>query len=82
MTFATQPDDDDLVSAYDKCWKATMDATVALGAGISHHHGIGRVRQPWMAEELGKGGSAVLWAIKDALDPNGIMNPGVLLPDR
>ena len=59
-----------------------MSATVANGAGISHHHGIGRVRKPWMAAELGPGGSAVLWAIKDALDPNGIMNPGVLLPER
>jgi alkyldihydroxyacetonephosphate synthase len=82
MTFATQPADDDLVSAYDRCWKATMDATISLGAGISHHHGIGRVRMPWMQQELGDGGTEALWAIKDALDPNGIMNPGVLLPER
>lgn len=82
MTFATQPANDDLVSGYDRCWQATMDATVANGAGISHHHGIGRVRRPWMAAELGDGGAAALWAIKDALDPNGIMNPGVLLPER
>src|SRR5205807_6698 len=46
---------------------------------IAHHHGIGRLRTRWMERELG-GGLAVLRALKQALDPKGIMNPGVLIP--
>jgi alkyldihydroxyacetonephosphate synthase len=58
-----------------------MEATAAHGGSVSHHHGIGRVRRDWLASELGDGGLALLRRVKAALDPNGIMNPGVLLPD-
>jgi alkyldihydroxyacetonephosphate synthase len=56
-----------------------MEATLRTHGTISHHHGIGRLRVPWMQRELGTG-LDVLRAIKRALDPNGIMNPGVLIP--
>ncbi len=58
-----------------------MGATVECGAGISHPHGIGRVRRPWMADEHGDAGVDVLRAVKAALDPDNLMNPGVLIPD-
>jgi alkyldihydroxyacetonephosphate synthase len=64
---------------YLGAWNAAMEATVACGATISHHHGIGRVRRDWLPRELGDAGMAALRAVKQALDPNGIMNPGVLL---
>jgi len=54
-----------------------MDATRRHGGSISHHHGIGLVRGPFLAEALGEGFN-VLRAVKDALDPNGVMNPGKL----
>ena len=50
----------------------------AAGGTIAHHHGIGRLRVPWLERELG-GAHPVLRAIKRALDPAGIMNPGALL---
>ncbi len=71
---------DDLVAVYDRVWEATMAATVALGAGISHHHGIGRVRRRWMVDELGATGVEVLRAVEAALDPGNLFNPGVLVP--
>jgi len=46
-----------------------------------HHHGIGRVRRDWLETELGATGLDLLRKVKQALDPNGIMNPGVLIPD-
>jgi alkyldihydroxyacetonephosphate synthase len=82
FTFVAQPSDpDQYQSIYDACWTAAMEAVVDCGAGISHHHGIGRVRRPWMADELGEAGVEVLRAVKQALDPQKLMNPGVLLPD-
>lgn len=82
FTFAAQPSDPgEYQAVYDACWAAAMQAAVDCGAGIAHHHGIGRVRRPWMADELGDAGIGVLRAVKAALDPQNLMNPGVLLPN-
>jgi alkyldihydroxyacetonephosphate synthase len=82
FTFAARPADPQKMSAvYHECWKRTMEATLAGGGGISHHHGIGRMRRSWMKQELGSGGLGLLKTIKQALDPSGFMNPGVLLPN-
>ena len=58
---------------------AASDAIVARGATITHHHGVGVDHAPWLGAEIGPGGARVLRAIKDELDPAGIMNPGKLL---
>jgi alkyldihydroxyacetonephosphate synthase len=70
-----------LPQAYLDCWEAVIAATADNGGGISHHHGIGRVRSKYLQKDLGDSGMAVLRNIKKTLDPNYIMNPGVLLPD-
>lgn len=59
---------------------AVGDAIVAAGATITHHHAVGRDHKPWLAAEIGDQGVAVLRAVKQALDPDGILNPGVLIP--
>ena len=60
--------------------KAAGDAIAASGGTISHHHGVGEDHLPWMAAEKGALGIEVLRAIKGALDPKGILNPGKLIP--
>jgi alkyldihydroxyacetonephosphate synthase len=60
--------------------KAASEAIVASGATITHHHAIGRDHVPYMAAEVGDTGLEVLRAMKERLDPTGIMNPGKLLP--
>jgi alkyldihydroxyacetonephosphate synthase len=65
---------------YRECWERTLRASVAVGVGISHHHGIGRLRRDWLVHEVGDAGIAVLRALKRALDPDGLFNPGVLIP--
>ena len=60
--------------------KAATDAIVANGGTLSHHHGVGEDHVPWIAQEKGELGVDVLRAIKSALDPAGILNPGKLLP--
>ena len=55
------------------------EAIVAAGATITHHHAVGRDHAPYMEAEVGKTGLDVLRAVKDQLDPAGIMNPGKLV---
>jgi alkyldihydroxyacetonephosphate synthase len=69
--------DEAAYSLLDAWWEAGMNACLQAGGTISHHHGIGRVRAHYLAAELGQWAS-VLTAVKNALDPRGIMNPGAL----
>jgi alkyldihydroxyacetonephosphate synthase len=59
--------------------RAASEAIVANGGTITHHHAVGVDHVPYMEAEVGKAGLGVLRAIKDQLDPAGIMNPGKLL---
>lgn len=82
FSFAVKPKDPtQLRHAYNQCWDAVMEATVRASGTIAHHHGIGRVRRRWLERELNPAGLSMLRALKNALDPSGFMNPGVLLPD-
>jgi FAD/FMN-containing dehydrogenase len=51
-----------------------------MGGTLTHHHGVGRLKSRFLAMELGGTGVDVLTRIKAALDQEGIMNPGGLLP--
>jgi alkyldihydroxyacetonephosphate synthase len=82
ITFLARPERrEEMRAVYRECWRRTLEATLAAGGGISHHHGIGRVRRDALERELGRAGVALLRAIKRALDPEDLMNPGVLLPE-
>lgn len=60
--------------------RAAGDAIAARGASITHHHAVGTDHAPWMRDEIGDLGVAVLRAVKERLDPVGVLNPGKLLP--
>lgn len=62
---------------YYKCVKAAIEASLAAGGTVSHHHGVGRLKSSWMRTEH-QAGFDVMQSIKRAIDPKGIMNPGVL----
>ncbi len=82
ITFAVRPQDPkQMAQRYRECWERTMQATLHVGGGISHHHGIGRVRRERLADEIGETGVKLLRAVKHALDPDQLLNPGALLPD-
>ncbi len=59
---------------------AACDAIIANGGTITHHHAVGADHRPWMGAEIGDLGAAVLRAVKQTLDPVGILNPGKLIP--
>jgi alkyldihydroxyacetonephosphate synthase len=71
-------DEERAVSRYDAAWDAGQRAAVAAGGTISHHHGVGLLRAPYLREELGDVGFDLLQRVKDALDPQGLLNPGKL----
>jgi alkyldihydroxyacetonephosphate synthase len=81
FTFAGQPADASPASGdalYLACWDAGVRTALAHGGSLSHHHGIGLNRSRYVADALGPGATATLQAVKDALDPTGILNPGKL----
>jgi len=61
---------------------AASDAITEVGRTITHHHGVGRDHAPYMRAEIGELGIETLRAVKERLDPAGIMNPGKLLPSN
>jgi alkyldihydroxyacetonephosphate synthase len=71
----------DPIAQWAAAKRAAGDAISAGGGTISHHHGVGADHRPWMTAEIGDLGVAVLRAVKATLDPDGILNPGKLIPD-
>jgi alkyldihydroxyacetonephosphate synthase len=60
---------------------AATGAIMAGGGTLSHHHGVGYEHAPWMAGEVGPVGVAAIAALKSALDPAGVMNPGKVVQE-
>lgn len=77
FTFVLLGSADDTITRqrYEAAWNAGMEAAIGGGATITHHHGVGLLRAPWIEREMGE--QMGVWrAVKAALDPNNIMNPG------
>ena len=68
------------IEQWRKAKAAASDAMMRTGATITHHHAVGADHRPWMRDEVGDLGVAVLRAVKATLDPGGILNPGKLIP--
>lgn len=71
---------EDPIAQWAAAKAAASDAMIAAGATITHHHAVGTDHKPWLAREIGPVGVQVLRAVKDSLDPTGVLNPGVLIP--
>ena len=61
--------------------RAIFEAAIDLGGTLSGEHGIGLLKKQFMELDLGPEAIALMRKIKDAIDPNGIMNPGKVFPD-
>ena len=59
--------------------QAAADAIIANGGTITHHHAVGRDHRPWYDRQRPDGFAVALRAAKRALDPAGVLNPGVLI---
>jgi alkyldihydroxyacetonephosphate synthase len=68
------------IEQWRKAKTAASQAMVHTGGTITHHHAVGADHRPWMRDEVGDLGVEVLRAVKQVLDPAGILNPGKLIP--
>lgn len=76
------PTDQDQRDRAHAAYGRIMDLAVELGGTITGEHGVGRLKQPWLPDYLGPDVLEINQRVKDALDPQGILNPGVLLAQR
>jgi alkyldihydroxyacetonephosphate synthase len=67
------------VEQWDEVKAAVSEAVLGAGGTITHHHAIGRDHRPWYDRQRPKQFAAALRAAKRAVDPAGILNPGVLV---
>ena len=74
----TQGDDYDGEKRYLECLDTAIRTSLKYGGNISHHHGCGKAKAAYLADEHGEAGVEVMKKIKDALDPKGLLNKGVL----
>ena len=70
---------EEAIEQYSEIKRVATETFVRGGGALSHHHGVGYEHRPWIERELSERGVASLRHLKDALDPDGIMNPGGLL---
>jgi alkyldihydroxyacetonephosphate synthase len=68
-----------LVSQWDEIKAAVSEAIAESGGTITHHHAVGRDHRPWYDRQRPGPFEAALRAAKRALDPAGVLNPGVLV---
>ncbi len=80
FTFGCQQIKGKELEQYLNIKKAAEDAFIEGGATLSHHHAVGFEHQPWIEKDISTTGVKALKAIKNGLDPKGIMNPGKIIP--
>jgi glycolate oxidase len=73
------PADAAMAERADKAFGEIMDLAVSLGGTITGEHGVGRLKKPWLAGQLGPEAMELNRRIKAALDPDGILNPGAVI---
>ncbi|MDR2158597.1 MAG: FAD-binding oxidoreductase [Treponema sp.] len=80
FAFVVQKGAESARTDYMKIVSVIMEETLKRGGSIAHHHGSGKYRTRWMPQEHGSS-YPLLRKLKEALDPNRILNKGVLLTD-
>lgn len=73
------PDDPDGQERAHRAYAELTRLAVSLGGTITGEHGVGRLKRPWLREQVGDDVLALTARVKHAFDPAGILNPGVIL---
>ena len=78
-TILTDQRDKEEFQQVEKAIDEIFELALELGGTISGEHGIGSAKARFLEREVGKSGMDVMRAVKNALDPNGILNPGKMM---
>ncbi|OMC33565.1 FAD-linked oxidase [Mycobacterium sp. GA-1841] len=73
------PADTDMAARAQLAFGEIMDLAISLGGTITGEHGVGRLKRPWLAGQIGPDALALNQRIKQALDPLNILNPGAAI---
>ncbi len=79
FSFYALPNRGAALAQWHEIKKAASDALLAAGGTITHHHAVGRDHRPWYDRQRPEPFAVALRAAKKALDPKGLLNPGVLI---
>jgi alkyldihydroxyacetonephosphate synthase len=79
FTFHALGDHGRLIEQWQAIKNAASDRLIEAGGTITHHHAVGRDHRPWYDRQRPELFAAALKAAKHALDPRGLLNPGVLI---
>ena len=82
VNLLVNPDDPEQMRAADSCLDAVFTLVLDLGGTLSGEHGIGLVKREFVGREIEPDTLALMHAIKDQFDPNGILNPGKGFPEH
>ena len=72
------PTDSEQQQRAQRAYGDVMDLAVRLGGTITGEHGVGRLKQPWLVNSIGKEALELNHRIKKAFDPQNILNPGAV----
>lgn len=73
------PADTDEAQRAQLAFGEIMDLAIGLGGTITGEHGVGRLKRPWLAGQIGPDAMELNQRIKRALDPHNILNPGAAI---
>lgn len=81
FSFYAPGEHDALVGQWQQIKAAVSEAVVAGGGTMSHHHAMGRDHRPWAKAEIPAAFRSAIRGAKQALDPSGMLNPGLWFED-
>ncbi|MET1247300.1 glycolate oxidase subunit GlcD [Sporolactobacillus sp. STCC-11] len=81
-TCLTDARDEDEMSRVEEAFAEIFEKAIELGGTLTGEHGVGVTKAPYLEWKLGKAGMEVMRGIKQAIDPNGVMNPGKVFADK
>lgn len=81
VNLMVHPDDADEMTRAHHALDAIMQRVLALGGTLSGEHGIGTAKRRFVTQEIDPATLGIMRAIKQQLDPRGLLNPGKFFPD-
>ncbi|NMO97936.1 FAD-binding oxidoreductase [Paenibacillus lemnae] len=78
MTDARNPEE---IHRVEQAFAEIFEAAIAMGGTITGEHGVGNVKAPYLEWKVGAAGMDMMKRIKEAIDPQGIMNPGKMFAE-
>lgn len=81
-TCLTDARNTDEMQRVEEAFAEIFEKAIELGGTLTGEHGIGMTKAPYLEWKLGEAGIRVMRGIKQAIDPNGIMNPGKVFAEK